>query len=406
MKRAIAISGGGPAVGLSIGTLKRLEESGITFDVWALSCIGAWLGVAYNQAEEGQGITASVDFFRKIFRDDRTYSHFPIPTVFAPDFIEETQRTLSYMMDPGNYRNLFMPDKITQAMETTWSMMRNPRSWNRGDFNSWMLNQVLAVNPFSRFLTGMMFQNKVKGLARIFYPDSSFLRSLDFDRLNGPEKPFLYYNAYNITQERLELFANKPMAGYGKVSPQTLCACSALPYIEEPVQLGDDFYCEGATVDTVNFKRLLEDHPDLDEIWVSRVLDYGQIHSPENLYDSLNNLIMLFATTTSEHNVQIFRQHAADVGWKGKIVEIAVSPRINYDWSHSNLGHSIAEGYAATDRVVAQYLKERLQAGQSHHPHPRMPLADRDMLALHPFDPAFDPAFGHVSHIAEQCLGA
>jgi len=28
------------------------------------------------------------------------------------------------------------------------------------------------------------------------------------------------------------------------------------------------------------------------------------------------------------------------------------------------------------------------------------------MLALHPFDPAFDPAFGHVSHIAEQCLGA
>lgn len=366
MKRAISISGGGPAVGLSIGTLKRLEEAGIHFDVWALSCIGAWLGVAYNQAEDGHGLEAAEGFFRKIFRDDRTYEKFPIPSVFAPDFIEEAQRTVSYMMNPASYCGLILPDKIAEAAETTLSMLTDTGKWNRGDFNSWMLNQVMAVNPASRFMTSMIYQNESKGLARIFYPDSSFLKALDFERLNAPGKPFLYYNAYNITQQRLDLFANRPMPGYGPVTAQTLCACSALPYIEEPVQWGDDVYCEGATVDTVNFRRLIEDHPELEEIWVSRVLDHHQIRSPENLYDALNNLIMLFASTVSENNVAAFRRHAEELGWKGKIVEIAVSAEINYDWSHSNLDHSIAEGYAAADAVVVEYERERAIAESSN----------------------------------------
>ena len=48
-KRAIALAGGGPAAGLHIGALEALEQHGVTFDVWSLSCIGAWVGVYYNQ---------------------------------------------------------------------------------------------------------------------------------------------------------------------------------------------------------------------------------------------------------------------------------------------------------------------------------------------------------------------
>ena len=49
MKRAICLAGGGPAAGLHIGVLEGRKSCGITFDnqddVWALSCIGAWVGV-------------------------------------------------------------------------------------------------------------------------------------------------------------------------------------------------------------------------------------------------------------------------------------------------------------------------------------------------------------------------
>src|ERR1044071_8379946 len=50
-KRAICLAGGGPAAGLHIGVLEGLAAKGIKFtresDVWALSCIGAWVGILY-----------------------------------------------------------------------------------------------------------------------------------------------------------------------------------------------------------------------------------------------------------------------------------------------------------------------------------------------------------------------
>jgi predicted acylesterase/phospholipase RssA len=52
-KRAIALAGGGPAAGLHIGALAALEEARIEFDVFALSCIGAWVGIVYNTRSPG-----------------------------------------------------------------------------------------------------------------------------------------------------------------------------------------------------------------------------------------------------------------------------------------------------------------------------------------------------------------
>jgi predicted acylesterase/phospholipase RssA len=50
-KRAITLAGGGPAAGLHIGALTALEEQRIEFQVWALSCIGAWVGIVYNSRQ-------------------------------------------------------------------------------------------------------------------------------------------------------------------------------------------------------------------------------------------------------------------------------------------------------------------------------------------------------------------
>ena len=57
------------------------------FDVWALSCIGAWVGIVYNQCDAGKEIEQTYKFFHDhVFRDDLSYKRFPINNVFAPDF--------------------------------------------------------------------------------------------------------------------------------------------------------------------------------------------------------------------------------------------------------------------------------------------------------------------------------
>src|SRR5262245_13036167 len=77
---AICLAGGGPAAGLHIGVLEGLRDKGITFDtkhdVWALSCIGAWVGVIYNQAKNDK-IEEIKKFFFDVFRDDKVFQSFP-----------------------------------------------------------------------------------------------------------------------------------------------------------------------------------------------------------------------------------------------------------------------------------------------------------------------------------------
>jgi len=366
MKRAICLAGGGPAVGLSLGTLKRLhEEPGMNFDVWSLACIGAWLGIVWNQAEPGAEYQTSLDFFRGIFRPDDVYDRFPIAAAFAPDYQDSFRNMVEFVMDPASYHNLVVPTAIQEAWADILRFAGDPSQWSQANFNALVLNQVMAVNPFSRFVTSLMYKSKTRGLSRIYYPDSAFLQQIAFPRLYEPGRPVLYHNAYNLTDDRLELFSNKDKQ-YQKISAETLCACSALPYIEEPVSFGGKLYCEGATVDTVNFEDLMRNHPDLDEVWVSRILDIKQVRKPENLYDALNNLVMLFAATTSEDDVKLFKYHVAKTHPNLKVIEIPVAFNINYDWSYSNLDRSIAEGYDAADHVLAAYAQGKtLTAAQS-----------------------------------------
>lgn len=359
VKRAIALAGGGPAVGLSIGSLKRLhEEPDIHFDVWTLACIGAWLGIVWNQAEPGKEVDTSIDFFRGIFRPDDLYDKFPIAAAFAPDWVESARNVVTFALDPKSYENLIVPDAIMAAYEELVRFVTDPRQWTNSNLNTLILNQILAVNPWSRFMTSMIYKNKTQGLARLYYQDSALLRRIRFENLYRPGKPVLYHNAYNLTDDRLELFSNAN-SKYERISGRTLCACSALPYIEEPVVIDGKTYCEGATVDTVNFEDLLKNHPDLDEVWVSRILDIKQVRKPENLYDALNNLVMLFAATTSEDDVKLFKHHVAKSHPDLKIIEIPVAFNVNYDWTYSNLDRSIDEGYDAADAVLAAYRQGR-----------------------------------------------
>ena len=418
VKRAITLGGGGPAAGLHIGVLEALAARDIKFDVWALSCIGAWVGIVYNQFDKDKvknqdRAELTYQFFKSgVFRDDVSYKRFPINTVFGPDWSSNIDAFNDFVTNPDNYKDFRwqpyrMMDYVQQSMSILFDHLPSRdkpfKKLQEGDFNRWILNQVMAPNPFVRYLTSMMYLSDVTGLSRINYPDSEFMKSINFQELQKPERPAIFHNAWNLDKQKLALFSNRPMQiknekyeYKGTIDARSLCACSALPFVEGTVEIDGVTYCEGALVDTVNFESLLEEHPGLDEIWVSRIVDSKQIRKPENLHDALANLCQLFAATVGEDDVKLFKYHVqydnresgktentgkagkngkngkkADP-WNGTVVEIHVPGHINFKWNHSNLDNGRELGKAAAEQAIEAHEKEK------NKPHPGRPLFIND----------------------------
>jgi len=347
--------------------------------VWALSCIGAWVGIVYNQFDNDQAEQTYQFFKDKIFRDDESYKRFPINKVFGTDWWSNIQALNKFVADPENYRDFaWDPHRMLDSFQDSWSLFldhmpvpgKKFQRLDEGDINGWILNHAMAPNPLVRYFVSLMYLSEVTGLSRINYPKSDFMKGINFDNLfdkgNGNQKkPVIFHNAWNLDAQELALFSNKPMASplyEGPIDASTLCACSALPFIEQTVKIKGVTYCEGALVDTVSFKTLLEEHPDLDEIWVSRIVDSKQIRKPDDLHDSLSNLCQLFAATVGEDDVKLFRYHVQydppkDGGkrWTGTVVEIHVPGHINFKWNHSNLDISRALGRSAAQQAIAEY---------------------------------------------------
>lgn len=360
IKRAIALGGGGPTVGLALGVLKRLSESPeITFDVWSLSCIGSWLGSVYVSSPEGEGYGRAEEFFRHAMQTRAVYDRFPVARIFAPDFLSYVPNLTRYLTDPKTWNNLVLPDEI---MEATGNLMRaafDPGQWTHGGLNKLILNNVMAVNPITRMMCSLAYDAPVLGLSRYDFPDTpGHGLGFDFDveGLFGAGKPLVYHNAYNLTNRRLDLFVNRrDHPAYKPIEVRTLMAGSALPYIVEPVDIDGTDYCEGATIDPVNFRDLIDNHPDLDEIWVVRLLSRNQVKKPRNLSDALNNLVMLFAASASEDAVTLLRFVLQERRSRMRVIEVPVSAEVSFDWTHDNLDRGIAAGYRQADRVIGGY---------------------------------------------------
>ena len=360
MKRAIVLSGGGPAVGLSLGALQRLDEDAdIRFDVWSTSCIGSWLAVLYNQAPMGHGTEAATAFFRRVFQPDDVYARYPVAHIFAPNLGDMAQNLLAFTLNPESYRGLVVPHKVRESVSRMTEVLMSPSAWTAHGLNDLLFNHMLAAHPVSRFMTSMVFLSPIHGLSQLYYPDNEILRAIDFDALRAPGKPAIYHNAYNLTDQRIDLFCNKADGRYPPISAQSLCACSALPFLENTVEIDGKTYCEGAVVDAVSFADMLTDHPDIEEVWISRILDHRQIRKPKNLTEALSNLIMLFAAKMSEDDVELFKLRLMQHGRDLRVVEIPVAIDIDHSWTQSNLDHAMAAGYRAADQTIAAYRADR-----------------------------------------------
>jgi predicted acylesterase/phospholipase RssA len=367
-KRALALAGGGPAAGLHIGALTALEQAGITFDVYTLSCIGAWVGIVFNTRTGPDRAEQTYQFFRDhCFRDDRSYEWFPINRGFATDLQALCRAWATFPAAPhGDWGNLVLPLDIYSACVNSLALISKPGGVTDQDLNYWLLNDVLAVNPMTRYLISMMFKSEINGLSKIYYKDSKVLDEVFRGRrLYGKDMPEIYHNAWRMPKGdasgAIQIFHNQRATSadghdtYLKISPQSLCACSALPYIEESVTIGGDEYTEGALVDTVNFTNLLRDHPDLDEVWVSRIVDESQVKPARSLGGALANLPMQFAAEVGENDIKLFRQHLLNqTRMRPRVVEIPIRPKtgVTFEWRHSNLTRGRREGYSAVGRLL------------------------------------------------------
>ena len=436
-KRAICLAGGGPVAGLHIGALHGLKKNDLDFeseqDVWALSCIGAWVGIVYNQFTDGDKATKTYEFFRdNVFRDDETFETFPINRIFGPDLTGNADAIKDFLLEPANYGKLFSSRKMMEAAANSmWQLTRKREDdwkWNEGNFSNWILNDVLAVNPLVRLLTSMAYKSNINGLTKLYYPDSEFLKKIKFDNLfEDPKKekedndykrpPYIFHNAWNLSRKKLKLFCNDQTKGYKdddgepykRLTPASVCACSALPFVEQTVEIDGDVYCEGALVDTVNFKNLLKDHgKTLNEIWINRIVDANQIRKPENLYDGLANLCELFAATVGEDDVSLFKSHVREnnrqkngLAWKGTIVEIHTAADVTYAWSHKNLKHGCKRGAQAAEDAYKLYRAYKDKPGKDGVLMIPDDLTDDEFKAVQLKPPARDD-MGHIVHRGDE----
>ena len=63
-------------------------------------------GLVYNQCDPGKEVEQTYEFFRDgVFRDDHSYSRFPVNTVFGTDSVANMKAMMEFWMDPQTYKN-------------------------------------------------------------------------------------------------------------------------------------------------------------------------------------------------------------------------------------------------------------------------------------------------------------
>ncbi len=406
-KRAVAFGGGGPAVGVSVGFLlameewnERMENEGhsdkvLKFPIWISGCVGGWLNCLYHISKSPKAKNTEA-LIKTFFRQDDMYESFPAPMTFTPDIPEQIAASLKFMVDKKHNpflqdNDIYLQKEINKSYVDILNYFIAPSRWSQGDFAYLMLNSMFAPSPASRWLMGLLYKSEIPGLNKIWFgPDYNLLKQLDLNELNGIDE-HLYFNSYNIDKHKSQIYSNKPAARPGSkktgnsletsppgthaISMPALCASSALPYILQPVKLddkgnaGDQWtHMEGALIDSFCFEAIHDHHEDINEIWISQIVDHKQVKAPKNLLEALNNLIMLYAGTTSRHDIEVFandmNRHDAiaslvDAKHKAnplEILRLPVEETTNYFWSFENFENSVTKSKKSCLAFIANYF--------------------------------------------------
>jgi predicted acylesterase/phospholipase RssA len=185
---------------------------------------------------------------------------------------------------------------------------------------------------------------------------------IDFDNLSRV-RPGFYINAYNINKQKMMSFSKEEITG------DHFRASCAFPFIYPPYQLDGDYYYEGAAVDCLNYKSLLEHdtNNEIDRIVVFDIIGAEQlIRVPRNLWDAYIISIIVPLVEIARDDTKIF-QSKYNLDRDGKEIRKLMPVTFDIpdedwpsvlDWSRSNLEKMFDIGYQAGKDFIRTYEKE------------------------------------------------
>ena len=251
-RTALVLGGGAPNMALMAGAVAAFVQRGVTFDVVSASGAGSLAGLLWL-APKGQTPADALRSVVTMSISDAIYRHLPInykvfqkPGTWADLWRDALSANPFFKVKPHDYEHS-APYALWTDWMALWAASLSPSGLN---WNSWGL---CAPTPFIEHI-------------------------IDFDKIRHI-KPYFYLNAYNVTKSLIDDFTKQ------EITPDHFRAALAFPFIYGPYKLNDQLYYEGAVVDCLNFKDLVELHTGLETIVVLDVLGSDTlIRAPRNIY--------------------------------------------------------------------------------------------------------------------------
>ncbi|MFL0797156.1 MAG: patatin-like phospholipase family protein [Cellvibrionaceae bacterium] len=320
MSLALVLSGGAPNATLMTGALLAMEEKGVKFDVVSTSGAGAVAGLFYVAPKDTCTESALKNSVNMGIAD-AIYKRFPVNyKVFQkPGPMADWYRMLTSM---NPFFNMAYQGVYTNEITRLWT-----------DSMQFMLAACCPTN---------LTANSKGMCAHVPWIDNA----VDFEALADFDGDF-YINAYNITDHEMELFHNS------ELNAEHFKAAMSFPMIYPPYEMNGKQYIEGAAIDALNYKSLVNKHPEIDTIVVFDVLGIDKlIREPRNLYDSWVLSIMTPIVELAKDDTKLFElQHNSGPNKRDllkihyEIPEEHIPESL--DWSHSNLKRLFDIGYEA-----------------------------------------------------------
>jgi predicted acylesterase/phospholipase RssA len=303
------------------GALLALAEKKVEFDIISTAGAGTFIGLLYASPREDSPLQALKNTIN-ISISDWIYQYLPV--------------NYKVYQKPGVgaqiYRSLLDSLPWVKAMR----FLEKPPAAQRF-LADWVQLVLSSFSPTD--LTPMS-----KGLCA----HMPFITDwVDFEKLRAVDFEF-YLNAYNITDRRMEIFSKE------EITIEHYFASSSFPFIYPPRRIDGKYYFEGAAVDCLNYKSLVERHPEVDTIVVFDVLGSDKLfREPRDLYDAWVLSIITPLVEIARDDTKIFElkyNRGPDGEALRKLLKVEFDipaehlPQV-LDWSYSNLKTLFDIGY-------------------------------------------------------------
>jgi NTE family protein len=322
-RTALVLGGGAPNMALMAGALAALHERGVVFDVVSCSGAGSLAGLLWL-APKGQIPAEALRSVMTMSVADQIYQQLPV--------------NYKVFQKPGAWADLWR-----RAMAANPFFALNPKQYEGST------PYALAVDAMLLWAASMSPSGLHSGSWGLCQPTPFIEQIIDFEKLKHI-KPYFYLSAFNVTKEIMDDFSKE------ELTPEHFHAALAFPFIYGPYQLNGNLYYEGAVVDCLNFKDLVEKHAGLETIVVFDVLGAETlIRAPRNLYDSWVLSMIIPLVKTAQDNLELFAlKH--NKGWrrtegaKTDLLKIGFDIPEDHlvevlDWSASNAARLFEIGY-------------------------------------------------------------